>query len=213
METIFVSIFAILIGAAICFGGYRVFLVLLPIWGFFAGLWVGAEATSLLFGGGFLATITGWLVGFFTGLLFAVLSYLFYAVGVALVAGGIGWWLVTGLMGSFGFDSSILLFIGGIVGALVTAGLTFLLNIQKYVIIFITAVLGANAIALGFMLMLGTVDLATVQAFGNPVRLVLNQSFFWTFFWLAWWGAGLFYQIGSNRVYGFDKEQYEPDWG
>jgi hypothetical protein len=73
--TITLVLFALLLGAALCLAGYRFFLVMLPIWGFFGGFWIGAEATSLLLGGGFLATTTGLVVGLAAGICF---------VGVAL---------------------------------------------------------------------------------------------------------------------------------
>ena len=41
MTVIAYALLALLLGAAFCFVGYRFFLVMLPIWGFFAGLWHG----------------------------------------------------------------------------------------------------------------------------------------------------------------------------
>ncbi|NIV36351.1 MAG: hypothetical protein GWN58_44985, partial [Anaerolineae bacterium] len=81
------ALFAVLLGAAILLAGYRFFLVMLPIWGFFGGLWLGAYAVTLIFGTGFLATTTGLVVGFVVGIITAVLSYLFYMVGVLIIAG------------------------------------------------------------------------------------------------------------------------------
>ena len=74
LQVIFAALFAFLIGLAFLLYGYRLFLVMLPIWGFFAGFWLGAQTIAMLLGGGFLATTTGWVVGFATGLLLAVLS-------------------------------------------------------------------------------------------------------------------------------------------
>jgi len=115
VSILFVSLLALILGLAFCFGGYRIFLVMLPIWGFFAGFWLGAEVTTLLFGAGFLATTTGWIIGFIVGLLGAVLSYLFYTIGVALVAGGFGWALGSGFMVALGFQGGILTFIVALV--------------------------------------------------------------------------------------------------
>ena len=70
LATITLALFAVLLGVAFCFAGYRFFLVMLPIWGFFAGFWLGAQTTVLLFGDGFLATTTGWVVGFVAGIIF-----------------------------------------------------------------------------------------------------------------------------------------------
>ncbi len=56
------------LGSLIAFGGYRLFLILLPIYGFFFGLSFGAHSVQALFGDGFLSTTTSWVIGFFAGL-------------------------------------------------------------------------------------------------------------------------------------------------
>lgn len=212
MDVIFVALFALLLGLAFSLWGYRVFLVLLPIWGFFAGMWLGAETVNLLLGEGFLATTTGWIVGFFIGLLFAVLSYLFYVVGVALVAAGIGAALVSGVLGWIGLDGGLLVFVLSLVGAVIVAGLTLALNLQKYVIIILTAVAGANGIVLAVLLLLGRVELLALSNAGNAIRPILNDSPLWAIAWLALAIGGGFYQVRSNREYTFKKEQYIENW-
>ena len=69
LATLLLSVFAAILGIAFCFIGYRFFLVMLPIWGFFAGLYLGATGFSLLIGGGFLATVTGLVVGIVLGII------------------------------------------------------------------------------------------------------------------------------------------------
>src|SRR6478609_11494068 len=64
----------LLFGSILAFSGYRFFIFLLPIWGFFWGFGLGAQSIQALFGNGFLSDITSWVVGFFVGLLFAVLA-------------------------------------------------------------------------------------------------------------------------------------------
>ena len=94
IEGLLVGLLALAIGLAFAFYGFKLFLILLPIWGFFAGFLIGAELISSLLGGadaGFLATVTGWVVGFILGLVFAVLSYLYYWVAVILLGGFLGY--------------------------------------------------------------------------------------------------------------------------
>ena len=81
------TLIALFLGAVILFGGYRLFLILLPIWGFFFGFGLGAHTVTLLFGQEFFATVTSWVVGFVVGVLFALLAYFFYAIAIAIVAG------------------------------------------------------------------------------------------------------------------------------
>ena len=102
------------LGSLIAFAGYRLFLILLPIYGFFFGLAFGAHTVQALFGDGFLSTTTSWVVGFFAGLLFALLSYLFWAFAVAVVAGSLGYALVAGFFSLFGADLDVLVWIVGV---------------------------------------------------------------------------------------------------
>ena len=98
LEGLLLGALAIAIGLAFAFWGFRVFLVLLPIWGFFAGFLLGANGVDYLLGDGFLATTMGWVVGFILGLIFAVLSYLYYWVAVILLGGALGYQLTIGLL-------------------------------------------------------------------------------------------------------------------
>ncbi len=41
------TLIAVLFGLAVAFSGYRLFLFLLPIWGFFAGFAIGAQSIQL----------------------------------------------------------------------------------------------------------------------------------------------------------------------
>ena len=213
LSVLFVSLFALLFGLAFCFVGYRLFLVLLPIWGFFAGFWLGAQATMLLFGGGFLATTTGFVVGFVVGLIGAVLSYLFYMLGVALISAGFGWALGAGIMAALGFDSGILTFVVALVLALVMVFLVLGLNVQKYVIIAITAIGGANAIILAPLLLFGRISLESLSGAGNSIAPIVQDSWFWLIAWLIVAVAGIVVQIRANRTYEFSREQYIEAWG
>ena len=89
-ELFCMTIIALFIGMAVAFNGYRWFVILLPLWGFIFGFGLGAETMQAVFGTAFLAEVSSWVVGFFVGLIFAVLSYLFYFIGVALFAGSAG---------------------------------------------------------------------------------------------------------------------------
>ena len=212
MNTILVALFALVLGGLFLLWGYRIFLVMLPIWGFFAGFWLGAQTTSLLFGAGFLATTTGWVVGFFIGLIFALLSYFFYMFGVALIAAAVGAALTTGLLSLFGLETGLLVFLAALVGAVVVAGLTLLLNLQKYVIIILTAVGGANSVILSVLLLFGRVSLDDLSAAGNAIRPVLQDSWFWALVWIILAVVGIVFQIRTNRTFIFKKEYHVEGW-
>ena len=204
-ELFCVTMIALLVGLAICFGGYRLFLVLLPIWGFFFGFGLGAQAIQALFGGAFLATVTGWIVGFFVGAAFALLSYLFYAFAVAVIAGTLGYMLGAGFMHLIGIDWGLLVFLVGIALAVVVIIATFYFNIQKYVIIIATSVAGA-AVIVG-TLMFGITGVALAKFFNNPIRHALSDSPLWTILFLVLAIGSIVVQIMTTRPY--EIEPYE----
>ena len=161
---------AIAIGLAFAFWGFRVFLILLPIWGFFAGFLLGAQGVAYIFGDAFLAEITGWVVGFLLGLLFAVLSYLYYWIAVILLGGALGYQLTIGLFEWLGLnaDGWIALISGLIVGAVFAVGF-FLLRMPAVLVIVATSILGAGATIAGVAIGLGLIPYQAMEfgIFGN----------------------------------------------
>jgi hypothetical protein len=199
------TLIALFLGMVICFGGYRLFLFLLPIWGFFFGFALGAGSMQALFGQGFLSTVTSWVVGFVVAAVFALLSYLFYAVGVALLAGSLGYALGAGFMNLIGVDWNWLVWLVGIVVGVVAVIVTFYLNIQKYVIIAATAIGGA-AMIVG-TLMFGYVGMTLASFFENPIRKVLEDRPLWTIIFLILAAVAIVWQIMTTRTY--EIEPYE----
>jgi hypothetical protein len=197
---------ALLFGLVLVVGGYRIFLVLLPIWGFFFGFGLGAQTLQALFGVGFLSTISSWVVGFFTGAIFAVLSYLFYIVGVVLLAGSLGYAIGAGFMGLIGIQMGFLVWIVGMVVAVALAIVTIMFNLQKYVIIVATAMGGAGIIV--STLVLGVRGASIVSLLSeNPVRFILQDSWFWTLVYIVLAGGGIVLQILNTR--NWELEAYE----
>ena len=160
LQGLLLGALAIGIGLAFAFWGFRVFLILLPIWGFFAGFIFGANGVDYLLGDGFLATTTGWVVGFLLGLLFAVLSYLYYWVAVILLGGALGYQLTMGLLHWIGFEADgILAFILALGGGAIFAVGFFLLQMPAVLVIVATAISGAGATIAGVAIGLGLVDI------------------------------------------------------
>lgn len=203
-ELLCATLIALLFGTAVCFGGYRLFLLLLPIWGFFFGFGLGAQTIQLLFGEALLASVTSWVVGFIVALIFAVLSYLFYAVAVAIIAGSLGYGLGVAIMGIFSADLNFITWVVGIILALILIVITFRFNLAKYVIIAATAIGGA-AICIG-TLMVGVTGMAVAQIADNPVRAIMNDSPIWTILFIVLAIAGIASQVSVNR--NFEVETY-----
>ena len=204
------TMLALLFGLVVCFGGYRLFLSLLPIWGFFFGFALGATWLQALFGVGFLATVTSWIVGFLVGALFAVLSYMFYAFAVAMIAGSLGYALGAGFMNLIGLDWNWLVWLVGIVAGIAAVVVTFWFNIQKYVIVAATAIGGAGMIVI--TLMFGYIGMTLAKFFENPVRLALQDSPLWAIFFVLLAAAGIVVQIVTTRTYVVEAYETRMDW-
>jgi len=205
------AMIAMFFGFILSFSGYRFFLVLLPIFGFFYGFGLGAHSIQALFGGAFLATVTGWVIGFLVGVVFAVLSYLFYLFGVALIAGALGYSVGVGLMMAIGFDFGFLAWVVGIVLGIVCAVGAIALNIQKWIVIIATSLLGAGVIVGTFLFMFG--GLPPAQVTQNPVRYTLQSSPFWLFIFILIAGLGIAAQYATTRRLELESYDRLSDFG
>jgi len=189
---------ALLFGLVLAFAGYRLFLVLLPIWGFFFGFFLGAQAVQAIFGEAFLATVTSWVVGFIVAGVFAVLAYLFYLAAVALASFSLGYTASVGLLTALGLPlaGGFIAWIIAVVVGVALAVVVLRFNIQKWVIEFGTAFLGAGAIVGVFVLLFGG---PAAQVLENPVKFVLNNSPFWLIVFVVLGIAGFVLQVLHNR--------------
>ena len=181
--TVVAASMLLFLGMIVAFFGYRLFWIILPIWGFFFGLAIGAQGVQALFGDGFLSTGLSWVVAFFMGLLFAGLSYLFWFIAVALVGGYIGYGLVVGLFGLFSVELGPLVWILGVAAGVIFAVATLMLNLQKYVVIIGSAMLGGAAIVGTILTVLNQVD-PSVMA-DHPVKVVTDAGFGWSLLFLG----------------------------
>jgi hypothetical protein len=203
----------LLLGSVIAFGGYRLFLILLPIYGFFFGLGFGAHSVQALFGDGFLATTTSWVVGFFAGLLFALLSYLFWAFAVALMAGSLGYSLVAGFFGLFGADLDVLVWIVGVVVGVIFAIAAIVLNLQKAIVIVSTALIGAWTIV-GTFLFLFTPSATPASIAESGAKMVLDDHPLWFIIFAVVAAVGMIFQFQVNRNYEIERyNRWEASMG
>lgn len=202
-EILCVTTIALLFATALIFGGYRFFLFLLPIWGFFAGFGLGAAAVQALLSTGLLATVTGWVVGFITGALFALASYFFYAAAIAVAAGTLGYMLGVGIMDLFGLNGlEFITFVVAIVLGAAAIVIAFRFNLQKYVVIAATAIGGA-ALAVG-TIMMGVGGVSLLQLAESPLRLLWQASPFMAIVFVVLAVGGIIVQIQANRRFEVD---------
>ena len=83
-----VGVLAILIGLLSCFAGYRIFVLLLPVWGFVVGFLLGANAVVEIFGTGFLQDVVGIVVGIIGGAVVAAIAYIWWWLAVVVAIAG-----------------------------------------------------------------------------------------------------------------------------
>ncbi len=131
-------------GLLSCFAGYRVFRIVLGIYGFILGALLassfpGVDQTWLMV----IAALIGGLVG-------ALILIAAYFVGVALIGAGIGALLANVIWASAGREPHILVVI-----LLAVAGALGALALQRYVIIVATAFGGAQTAVVGAAALLG----------------------------------------------------------
>ena len=203
LGTLVAGALLLFLGGLVAFGGYRLFLVLLPIYGFFFGLSFGAHSVQALFGDGFLATTTSWVIGFFIGLLFGLLSYLFWVFAVALVAGSLGYGLVAAVFGLFDADLDVLVWIIGVVVGLVFAIGAVVLNLQKAVVIVATALLGAWTIVATFLFLFTDATPETLAE--NGAKVVLDDHPLWFLIFAVVAAFGMVFQFMANRTYEIER--------
>jgi hypothetical protein len=194
LEGIIVGVLGIVLGAAFCFAGFKWFMILLPIWGLFAGFVAGAGATATLLGEGFLASVLGFAVGAVVAIVFALLSWFFWWGAVLVVGGWFGYMLSHFVLTAIGFnaDGWLVILISIVVGAAV-ALVAFLANAPKYVAIILTAFAGAAWLTAGVALALGIIKVGDVE--NSPLVAVYQQGWIWILAWAVLGAVGIGSQL------------------
>ena len=200
------AILAVVIGLAFAFGGWRFFLVLLPLWGLVLGFSLGTEAMRALFGDGTFATVTSWIVGLVVGLVFAGLSYLFYYAAIVILAGTVGYAIGAAAWGLIGNEQGVIAFVIGIVVGVVVAVAALALNVPRYLVIVLTGLGGAAAIVAGWFLLIGKVPADNVTWW--QVGKLISDSWFYLIVWGLIAAAGI---VAQMRAPALGPDTYEMD--
>ncbi|MEX2271092.1 MAG: DUF4203 domain-containing protein [Vicinamibacterales bacterium] len=139
------AILLVIGGLVACFAGYRVFRVVLGIYGFILGAVVATSAMG--------TSDTAWLIGgaLIGGIAGALILVAAYFIGVALIGAGAAALAVNLVWGqlSGGEPPALAIIIAAVIGALAS------LSLQRYVIIIGTALGGAWTVIVGAMTLMG----------------------------------------------------------
>lgn len=172
MADIVLGIFAILAGGAMLFAGQFVLRLLLPIWGFFAGFAFGAGLFAAMADERFLGTVLGWVTGLVFALIFAVFTYLFYAVAVILAMAAFGFAIGSGLIVALGIDWNWIAVLVGLAFGAVLGLVAVVGNMPMIVLAVVSSLAGAVGVVAGLMLLVGSLNSAdfTDGTFIDAVR-------------------------------------------
>jgi hypothetical protein len=176
------AVIALVIGAALCFYGYPIFRLVLPLAGLIYGYIIGTslvppEQQNIAILIGILAAIVG-----------VLLAYPLWSIGAliygAVLGFGLGWWL--GI--AFGVDQTLQLIIA-VVLALILGVLFF--RARKLMVMLATAFNGAAAILYGLGILVPTLALSAANL--NSIALII---------WLVLGLIGFFsqYRLFGTRV-------------
>lgn len=208
LETLVVAVLLLLIGTAFCFYGYRWFMILLPVWGFLVGFVIGGAVVFGVYGQSILSPIVIIVAGLITGLILAVLAYMFFNLAIILLGATLGYTLGfilgSGLALSMGFNAGFISVLTGLIAAAVVGFMAFRLNLPKYIIIALTALIGSEALLASSLLLMGSIPLNGLlqgQLWPNP-----SHSATWSFIWLILAAMGVAVQLHKVKCYELDLE-------
>ena len=139
------AILLVIGGLVACFAGYRVFRVVLGVYGFILGAFIATSAMG--------TSDTAWLIGgaLIGGIAGALILLAAYFIGVALIGAGAAALAVNLIWGQISGSEppAWAIIIAAVIGALLS------LSVQRYVIIIGTALGGAWTVVVGAMALAG----------------------------------------------------------
>jgi hypothetical protein len=191
------AILTLIAGLALVFGGYRVMRIVLPIYGFVAGLGFGAAIASDMSGTPFLGGAVGITVGLLVGFALALVAYLWYYAAVVILVGMLGYWAGESLVYLFGLDHGFISVMLGLAGGIALGIAAVVLNAPKYLLIGATAVAGAITAIGGLLLLFNKIPLDYFSY--NVAHAAVSNSAWWMFVGLALAATGIATQYYSTR--------------
>jgi hypothetical protein len=212
LTTILVGLVLLAFGVAFCFYGFRAFMIFLPVMGFIAGFYIGAQAIQIAMDQGFLATTLSVVFGLLGGVIGAFASYVFFIIGIVLVAGILGFAVAAAIMNLLNLEPGCIAPLLGLGSAGAAVWATMRYKLIRYVLILITAVLGANAILLSVLLFLGRVSVEDIVSPMGTVAPVLSNSTLYIILFVVLVGAGIYVQFLASRDFDFDNIKIFERW-
>jgi len=204
LQVLIVAAFLLVLGTALCFGGYKWFMILLPFLAFLEGFLIGANAAYGVYGKSILSIVVIIVAGLIVGLILAVLAYLFFNLAIILLGAFFGFTLGSGIVAYLGIDAGLIpIVVGLIIGGLV-AFLVIRLNLPKYIIICLTALIGSEALIACALILAGILPLGGLKI--GVLGPILYGSPWLIAVWLILAGAGAVLQLRKAKFYELDLQ-------
>ena len=189
---LFVALIAVAIGLVACFFGYRLFRAVLPVFGFVLGAIVGAQAVFLIFNDGIFATLLSIVAAVVVGIVFGLLAYFWWALGIVLAVGGMGFAIGNALLPALNLDLEIVSWLLGLAVGAGFALAAIVLRLPRVIVIAVTALWGAGATLGGVLIVLQQIEPEELGY--GAVDAVVSQSFLWLLIFLALAAVGAVWQ-------------------
>lgn len=212
MGDLLLGLAAIAIGALFCFRGYLTMRIIIPIWGAFAGFFLGAGLVAGLGGDDFLANAAAWLVGIGVAVAFGLLAYLYFEVSVALAMSAIGFVVGTSLLVALGVTWNWLIVLVGVVVGVLLAVLAIMGDLPMALLTVLTALAGSSVIVTGVMLVAGTIDNDDLSR--SDTTDLLGDSPWWYAAYVLLVVAGIVFQFrAADRMDRTMRESWTDSGG
>ena len=166
MGTLVVAVVAIVVGFAVAGFGVRLFAVLAPLWGFLAGLVLGADLVASAAGAGLFSTLAGWLAGAALGIVLAAVAGLWFTGAVLVLGVGLGAAVGSGLAAATGVEGDLLTVLVGVVAGAAVGVAIILADLPSALVAAVTGYGGAMWATTGVLLLLGRLHLADLYGVG-----------------------------------------------
>ena len=203
-ETIFVGLLVLVVGAAFCFGGFKWFPILLPLWGFAVGFFIGSSRVYSLYSESILSIMVVIVAGLILGLMLAVVAYLFFNFAIIIIAASTGYFLISSMIVSLGFEPGLISAIVGLIIAAIIAYIAVRINLPKYVVIFFTALDGSLIVFAGIFILIGVVPLDDL--YYGVVRVVIGNNATWRLLFIILAITGSMIQLRRAKGYAMDTQ-------
>lgn len=212
MEDWVYGLLAIVAGVLFCFRGYLAFRVIIPMWGAFVGLTLGAGLVASFTDEGFLRTGLAWIVGACVAVLFALLAYLFYEVSIVIAMGSIGFALGASLMVALDISWTwVIVLVGIALGALLAVA-AIVSDLPMVLLVVLSALGGASAITTGIMILIGAID--TADFTDDVVTEQADNDWWWYVLYVVLAVAGVVAQSrAAERLRGSLRETWAAERG